>query len=379
MDPGTAAPTGPCVLTDTAPNGDRRALIRVDCTDPALTALADKRHLVMVPANPTREVLWLHLGGSGGNPENTQVLGRVANAAGYNYISLAYPNARSINARCTCPDGPRPPECEEEVRVEVLYGEDVTDAFDMEPDEAIVPRLVALLKYLDQQFPNAGLGAYLSPGEPATPVWSKIAVSGFSQGGGMAGLIARDHAVDRALYLSKGAGAVAEAMVDAAAVQPCVDASACDGVPCCPLSDPGCSTPGANAYCLSLAPAPWAYTGRDVDGDLLGDGDASTRATSGAREFACVHREETAWAYSPAVFQAWGMGEPSAIVDVDTVPPADYGDAHVFSTVQAPNLPSCSEHQAMGADACHPRDPTTGEPVMAPAWRHAMEAALPPL
>jgi len=346
-----------------------KGMVRVDCTDPAITALGSKRHMLIVPDNVTRDVLWLHLGGSGGQPSNTENIGVAAASQGYRYISLAYPNEPSIGARCTCPDGPRPANCEELVRHEVLTGDDVTPWYEMQSDEAIVPRLVALLKYMHVQQPNAGWDRFVEGDEPR---WSRIAVSGFSQGGGMAGLIARDHEVDRVLYFSKGAGAVLGALVDPAYVQPCSAHDECDSGVCCGLADFECVTPPDDAICIFAVPDPWTLKGKDVDGDGVGDGDQGTRATASNRQFGLVHRDESAWGYSPAVFESWGMG--TNFVDADSNGPP-YGTRQLFSTALPPRG-NCSEHQSMGADPCQPIDAESGRPAMSDVWIHAMRAEL---
>lgn len=373
METGTATPSGDCVETVSAPDGLSAATVEATCTDPNITALVNKRHLVVLPESSPRGTLWVHFGGSGGKPSSNQNIGNAAAAEGYHFISLAYPNEPSISARCNCPDGPRDTGCEERVRMEILYGLEMTTDFDMENDEAIVPRLKALLAYLETALPNKGWDQFTSGGDL---VWSKMAVSGFSQGGGMAGLIARDHAVDRALYFSKGAGGANLAMVDGTAVQSCTAHAECASGACCPFNDPACETPAAGSYCQQIVPAPYAFVGKDIDGDGLGDGPVASRATAPQRQFAIIHRDEGAWEYSPEIFQAWGMGGREDYVDADTVAAPFPAGTQLFNTGLPPNLVSCSEHQSMGADACQPKEPG-GKPSMEPAWRHAMSAVFP--
>ena len=365
---------GDCVTTERIEDGDlryRKILVRADCADPAATALLSKRHLVHVPAEVTRDTLWLHVGGTGGQPTNTQNIGRAAVSAGYRYISIAYPNEPSIAERCFCEGvGPRPIDCEELVRHEIMYGDDVTPMFDMNPGDAIAPRLVALLTALHTEQPDGGWDGFLIDGAVN---FERVAVSGFSQGGGMAGMIARDHAVDRAMYLSKGAGGAATALVMPETLQRCADHAECDSGMCCSLAEPGCETPGEDAICLSTVPVPSALAGRDVDGDGHADGDVSTRATAPERQFGLVHRDEGAFEYSPEIFAAWGMGDRASIVDVDSVMPPY--TTQIWSTGKAPRN-NCSEHQSMGADACQPRG-DDGRPVVWPAWIHIMTVDLP--
>lgn len=362
--------TGDCILSQSI-KGGTQVMINAECTDPAITALGSKRHLVMVPDN-SGSVLWLHLGGSGGQPSNTTKLGSAAMGSGYRYISLAYTNEPSIADRCTCDDGPRPLECEELARTEVLTGQDASPWLVMEPDESIEYRLKALLQFLAQQNTKGGWDGFLTPeGEIK---WSRIAVSGFSQGGGMAGMIARDHAVNRALYFSKGAGSALEAMVDPSAYQTCTTDEECGEAKCCPFDDLGCrTTPEEGGLCAVQVPQPWVNTGPDTNGDGLGDANASKRATPPERQFAVIHRNETAWLYSPEVFETWGMGDD--YIDLDTQQSGFSIDKQLFSLSLDPNN-DCSEHQSMGADSCYSIHPDTGQPALLPVWQFVMDLDL---
>jgi len=376
---GQTTPSGDCAVVERlAEAGVTRMLVRADCTDGGVTGLLDKRHLVMVPDAPSRDVLWVHIGGTSGQPSNSGNIGAVAASLGYRYVSVAYPNARSVAARCACPDGPRPSDCFERVRQELLYGVESTAMFDMSAAEAIVPRLVALLRTLEAQRPADGWDAF-TDGD-GDLVWENIALSGFSQGGGMAGMLARDHRVDRVMYLSKPADPIFDVLLDPSAYTPCDRHDACGThAVCCDIAGDAesCATPPPGSYCLRTVPGPWARTGPDVDGDGLGDGGPDARATPAERQFLLIHRDEGAFGYAPDVMALWGVGDRDDVVDADALaPPYDAG-ARLFSTARPPRSAGCSEHQSMGADACQPRA-ADGEPAMSPVWRHAMTTPLGP-
>ena len=362
--------SGDCMISQEI-KGGLQVAVNAECTDPAITALGSKRHLVMVP-DDGGSVLWLHLGGSGGKPLNTTKLGSAAISSGYRYISLAYTNEPSISARCSCEEGPRPLDCEELARTEVLTGQDVSPWLEMESDEAIEYRLKALLSYLVQENPKGAWGDFLTAeGEIK---WSRIAVSGFSQGGGMAGMIARNYAVNRALYFSKGAGSAPLAMVDPSAYQSCTTHEECGDSNCCPFDDLGCQTaPTEGGLCADQTPQPWIHTGPDTNGDGLGDANASKRATPPERQFAVIHRNEGAWLYSPEVFETWGLGDD--YVDLDTQQSGFSIDEQLFSLSLEPNN-DCSEHQSMGSDSCYSIHPDTGQPALLPVWRFVMDLDL---
>jgi acetyl esterase/lipase len=85
------------------------------------------------------------------------------------------------------------------VRRKRIFGEDVTSLIDDRAEESIVARLTRLLIYLDRQHPADKWSQYLKDGQPD---WSRIAVSGLSQGAGMAAYIAQRTMVARAVLFS---------------------------------------------------------------------------------------------------------------------------------------------------------------------------------
>jgi len=351
-----------------------RVFIAPGCTDPAIRAVPQKLHMVIVPEDVSRPQLWLHFGGTGtgavsGNPSNSQNIGTAAASLGYRFISLAYPNRRSIADRCFCEGlGPRVPTCAGHVRAELLYGVNLTADFHMVPSESIVHRLRALLRWLIDHDPGSGWDAFLDLDQE--PVWPLIAVSGFSQGGGMAGMLARDKPLHRVLYLSKGADAVASVELDPGNAQACGSHDECSSRHCCSLANPGCQLPPASGgICMVPVPAPWANEGRDLDGDGVGEGDQGSRAVPPDRQFGIVHRCEEAWLNSPQVFAHWGLGQPERFRAAMPDFPAT-ATGRLFSTDLRPPS-NCSAHQSVAVDACQPTL-ATGLPAMWETWRLLM-------
>ena len=131
-------------------------------------------------------------GGKNGGPG---LLLQTVAAQGYRVIFLTYNNEPA--AVQTCPS--RPPQCYGNFREERVFG-DANGPVSNPTAEAIVPRLSALLRYLDRQHPDAGWGGYLTP--RGTPEWPRIVVSGLSQGAGMAAYIAKRFPVRRVVLFS---------------------------------------------------------------------------------------------------------------------------------------------------------------------------------
>ena len=81
----------------------------------------------------------------------------------------------------------------------MVFGDDVTDIVDNTQAESIVNRLTKLLVYLDQNHPGEGWASYIQ-GEK--PDWTRIVVSGLSQGAGMSAYIAQREPVARVVLFS---------------------------------------------------------------------------------------------------------------------------------------------------------------------------------
>lgn len=157
----------------------------------------DAPHLVVFDraANPDAPLL-LFLPGTGGRPENTSAFSAVAARQGYRVIGLAYVDEPAVQQ--ICPREPDP-DCAEKVRRKRIFGDDVTGLIDDRANESIVSRLTALLVALDRAHPAEGWSRYVSDGKPD---WTRIAVSGLSQGAGMAAYIAQRTAVERVILFS---------------------------------------------------------------------------------------------------------------------------------------------------------------------------------
>lgn len=140
--------------------------------------------------------LLVFMPGTGGAPERTSLFADLAARQGYRVIGLEYDDVPAVAQLCP---RERDPRCSEKVRRKRIFGDDLTSLIDDRPEESIVSRLTALLTMLDREHPAEGWRQYLRDGKPA---WDRIAVSGLSQGAGMAAYIARETRVARVILFS---------------------------------------------------------------------------------------------------------------------------------------------------------------------------------
>jgi hypothetical protein len=291
--------------------------------------------LVLPDAGATRPELFLWLSGSGFRPDDFEVMLTVAATAGYRALALSYPNQHTVDSFCTPPpaidecDETIDASCDEAVRDEIIYGQN-TPCINLMATNSIVHRLNRLLQFLHAEDATAGYDDYFT--SDGGIVWEKIVVAGWSQGGGHAGIIARDHCVARALYASKGAGVI-----------------------------------GNDDTSGNLELVPW------VD---------YPRATPPEREFGSTHADERAMSYSPEVFHRWGILDFGDYVDIDDLASLlTSGEcSHLVTTSRDPR-PGCPEsgalglHSSMATDACFARD-ANRVPFLAHAYYYFLSVEL---
>jgi hypothetical protein len=163
----------------------RFELIKPSTADPRIKN-ADENNIVARPAVMDNAPLVVYLPGTGGTPEHVKTLLSVITGQGYRAIGLYYDDDPAVQQVCaTVPN----PECAGKFREMRIYGTGGSRAVSNPPQETIVSRLITLLKYLDAKYPAEHWGAFV--GADGKPVWSRIVVSGLSQGAGMAAFIAK--------------------------------------------------------------------------------------------------------------------------------------------------------------------------------------------
>ncbi len=164
--------------------------------DPAIQRFTSPHYVAFDRNTPASADLLLFMSGSGGTPTGALSFLNTAATHGYRVISLAYNDVPAVVEVC----GPnQDASCSAKTREKRIFGDNVTNLIDDLPAESIVNRLTKLLVRLDHDHPDEGWGGYL---DGAAPKWTRIAVSGHSQGAGMTAYIAQRHRVARAILFS---------------------------------------------------------------------------------------------------------------------------------------------------------------------------------
>lgn len=169
--------------------------VRPSEADPTVQRFDEAHYIAFDRPAPDTELVVM-MTGTGGRPEYMAPIINFAADQGYRAVGVSFPTRPAVVQVCaTRPD----PDCSGDFRRKRLYGEGDFALIDDVLNETIVHRLTLLLRHLDRTHPDEGWGAYLRGDKPD---WSRIIVSGQSQGAGMAAYIAKRELVARAVLFS---------------------------------------------------------------------------------------------------------------------------------------------------------------------------------
>jgi hypothetical protein len=155
-------------------------------TDHAITSALGDHYVVNNPWVAHRDVLFLFFPGTVSRATNYKLLCETAADLGFHAISLQYVNDVSVNTKCA---RARNLECYENMRREILFGQDFSPHVNVTPPNSVENRLVKLLQYLADRYPLDRWDQYLTA--QGVPRWSRILLAGHSQGGGHAAMLGR--------------------------------------------------------------------------------------------------------------------------------------------------------------------------------------------
>jgi pimeloyl-ACP methyl ester carboxylesterase len=165
-------------------------------TDPQLQRFLADNYVMVQNGTPPSAPLLVFMPGTSGAPQGTWPVLVAAAKAGYRVIGLEYNDQPAVAQVCEPRDDA---SCSGRFREKRIFGDGDFPYINDTPEESIVHRLTMLLRYLDAHHPEEQWGGYFTNGELN---WTRIAVSGHSQGAGMAALIAKQYLVDRVILFS---------------------------------------------------------------------------------------------------------------------------------------------------------------------------------
>lgn len=171
-------------------------LITPSTTNTSISSYNNDHYVCIDTRLSLKNKLFVFLPGTTGFPSAYKLIVKKAASLGYHAIGLMYPNSTDIyTAASNSADNNEFGRC----RQEIFDGSNQTNGVSVDTNNCIKSRLYKLLYYLQQQHPDQNWGQYLLNGSIN---WSKIVISGHSQGGGHAFYIAKQVGVDKAISFS---------------------------------------------------------------------------------------------------------------------------------------------------------------------------------
>lgn len=171
--------------------------IRPSETDPAIVQYNQPHYVYLNKEVTPRGLLFVFLPGTDCTPSLYTKAFQTASNLGFHTIGLQFATPFSVNTLCS---NGSDSACFEQVRLEVIDGTNRTSLANVDRPNSIENRLIKLLLYLADRNPDDNWGQYLDA--QTNLVWPKIVISGHSQGGTHAGLIAKYHPVARSIMFA---------------------------------------------------------------------------------------------------------------------------------------------------------------------------------
>jgi hypothetical protein len=193
------SPSAVATSTTVVHNGRelRLHLVPPQITDPRIVNNDANNVVLFDPKGAASARLFVFIGGAEALDRASPVLfWRTAVEQGYRMIALDFRYQPPATKTCNRSTNDA---CFEEDRALKVLGVGSVPGVNVAPAESIVNRLTQLLLYLDLHNGDEGWASYLADEKPR---WARIAVSGFSQGSGLAAFVAKKFEVARVVLVS---------------------------------------------------------------------------------------------------------------------------------------------------------------------------------
>ncbi len=284
-------------------------------TDPSITTFDAPHSAYFNPSVKSRNKLVVFIPGTNGDGSRGPTLFlKAASDLGFHVLSLSYPSSIAATVCHAQADE----KCFENFRQEIITGQNKSSLIEVDRASSIENRLQKLLVYLKKNNSSEGWGRYLSAKDEI--IWDDLILSGMSQGGGHAPLMAMTHKVARVVMLS-----------------------------------------APKDYDITnKRPAAWYDKG----------------ATPADRFYSFVHMQDHQgcdYAQQLEILKKMGLYEFGGPVDVDTTA-APFNNTHILVTnTPGTEVTSINAHVSVISDALTPKD-KLGSPVFLPVWTYMLTA-----
>jgi hypothetical protein len=247
----------------------------------------------------------------------------------------------SVNA---CGGKSDPSSCFDNARRNILDGVTASDVVSVDQPNSIDNRLTTLLHYLVKTYPEEGWARFLLNGAPK---WTQIAVSGHSQGGGEAAMIAKLRVTARVVLFS--------APPDFA------------GPPDASSTPDSCDVVnGATVVPIPVPAASWEATGH---------------VTPSSKYWGLAHDKDQNYGAICAGWVAFGMTDLPLVVipALPNPPPQSFDSTHTLVTELLPQTPAPPQKpNPHGSTALNDATPLgqDGAPLLSAAWHYLLTAQM---
>lgn len=165
-------------------------------TDRAIDTFDTPHHVYLNKKAKPRKQLVVFLPGTGGDGRGGRLINETAADLGYHAVSLSYPSSiPATSCRRENED-----DCFERFRMEIITGEDRSALIKVNRANSIENRLLKLVMHLKSANPGDGWENFLAKGNELK--WENVVLTGQSQGGGHAPLMAKYRKVARVIMYS---------------------------------------------------------------------------------------------------------------------------------------------------------------------------------
>lgn len=171
-------------------------LVTPSATDKSIDTFDTPHRIYLNTKAKPRKQLVVFLPGTGGDGRGGRLVSQTAADLGYHAVSLSYPS--SIPAAICQRENDA--DCFEKFRMEIITGEDRSKLISVNRANSIENRLQKLVIHLNDRHPKEGWDSFLSGKKEL--LWDRIVLTGQSQGGGHAPLMAKYRKVARVIMYS---------------------------------------------------------------------------------------------------------------------------------------------------------------------------------